>query len=159
MRCQNSCEGRAESFHIRHDNHTFMFASCVLFQVTCSTEQWTVNKMGSRSRCPTDIETLSIGNYTQLCRVRSFCTNWMNLFNATVYTYTTPVYSVKIWATSTPQIFRLAWLFYKHTTFYYMLVQKVILSISLWLPQMLTNLNNIWHTVYTELICNIITRT
>jgi len=34
---------------------------------------------------PTDIETLSLGNILQLCRVRSFyitdCTDWMNLFN------------------------------------------------------------------------------
>ena len=39
------------------------------------------------SRCPMDIETLSLGNNTQLCRVWSFCisycTNWMNLFSTT----------------------------------------------------------------------------
>jgi len=36
------------------------------------------------SRCPTDIETLSLGNTLQLCRVIIFyitdCTDWMNLF-------------------------------------------------------------------------------
>jgi len=35
-----------------------------------------------------DIETLSIGNVFQLCKVRSFyiidCTNWMNLFNTKI---------------------------------------------------------------------------
>ena len=35
-------------------------------------------------RCPTDIETLSLGTHFQLCKVRSFYvidrTNWMNLF-------------------------------------------------------------------------------
>ena len=35
-------------------------------------------------RCPTDIETLSLGNILQMYRVRSFyitdCTNWMNIF-------------------------------------------------------------------------------
>ena len=40
------------------------------------------------SRCPTNTETLSLGNILQLCRVRSFYitvrTNWMNLFNTTL---------------------------------------------------------------------------
>jgi len=38
-----------------------------------------------RDQDPTDIKTLSIGNNTQLCKLRSFClidcTNWKNLFN------------------------------------------------------------------------------
>ena len=51
----------------------------------------TVNKIWSR--CPMDIKMLSVGNYTQLCRARSFCilhcTNWMNLFNTRLF----PVHS------------------------------------------------------------------
>ena len=44
-----------------------------------------VNQVETWSRCPTDIETLSLADILQLCRVRSFyitdCTDWVNLFN------------------------------------------------------------------------------
>jgi len=66
----------------------FLIQSASVIRLVCrcaSLDQEDTDMRESSRDVPTDIETLSLADILQLCRVRSFyitdCTDWVNLFN------------------------------------------------------------------------------